>query len=503
MIRAMTRQWSPFTRSFAALGGAHLTAQAIRLLYIILVGRLLGPEQLGVYMYGLAVYLALFALSTFGQRLFLSVRIGGRSGKARLVGSQSLVIRLSATALAVAAGGAYLWLFEDRAQVMQVAAIFMIALVARSIAYWVRDFHIALERTSWIPRYELCFRGAEALIGLALLWLGFGLLAICVLHSVMWGIEAGFSLRRLLVHTRLRLRFRTLRHLLPGYVGTSAVFLFAIGTLNLFPKAGILVLGQTEDDLAAAGLLSIAMQFLTAIILFATMFGSAAVPAIGRSMRLNRAALASGMIPIVKVILLAGTLLALVLEAYAAPLISLAMGADFSLAAQTFGWVIWAVGPYAIVVVLVQALHALSEWRTTSLIPLAMVVLQVALLLALMSIGPLEAAAVSIVVASCMGCIVAVRTLTPHMNVAGNGWWFRPFATLIAAGGLMQLIPLPAMVLAPAIAVGVVLSAWRLNMLDAQDMAAILSRVGLRRRTSSNVSSEGRCQSAVQGVGNP
>jgi len=72
----------------------------------------------------------------------------------------------------------FLILTESDAATLQVLSFFILALIARGLAVWVRSCFIALEQTTWIPRYEVTFRSLfgpkEAAGSRSAWWLEFG-----------------------------------------------------------------------------------------------------------------------------------------------------------------------------------------------------------------------------------------------------------------------------------------------------------------------------------------
>ena len=63
---------SGFASNFTAIAATHMLGRVIRFVYLVVIARLLSPEEVGVYTYGVALYLAFLGISQFGQQGILS-----------------------------------------------------------------------------------------------------------------------------------------------------------------------------------------------------------------------------------------------------------------------------------------------------------------------------------------------------------------------------------------------------------------------------------------------
>ncbi len=480
--RTVEGRFSPLARTFGALLGTQAVGRVIRFLYMIVIARTLGPEQTGILLYGLAVFLSLAIFANLAQGAFLATRLNqSRSRTGRLV-SHSLTLNLMATALATAMGLVVVWFHIDRPLTAQVIALLLAALVARSLVGWVRECHVALEDATWIPRYEALFRSAEALVGTALLLSGAGLLAICLLHFLFWALEAVFTFRLFVSRSGFRLRPGGSRRLLARAAGVSLVLTVSLGCLYLFGQVGVIALQWLQPDTAVVGHFGLAMQFLGVLLVAPLMFGSALVPALARVRRAGGELETTALTTVVKAVLVGGGITAVLAEAYAPWLVTTAFGPRFQPAGEVFTWVCWALGPCAVILIVGQALNGLAGRAAAATMALATIGLHVLGMMLLMPIGPLQAAAVSLLAASFAGAGLGLLALCPRIGIAGHGWWLVPLVALAGMGLVMKFWLAPTVWTAPLISGLLLLLAWWSRILSRKDLDFVLARLGLHGR---------------------
>lgn len=471
---------TPLTRTFTALFGTQTVGRFIRFLYLLVIARLLSLEEVGIYIYGGAFYMALAVFASFGQGAFLASRLSKRPSRVAHLVSHSFALTLAAVALVALAGLTFVVLYEERALVAGALIAFLAAMVARSLVQWVRVCHVALEDAAWIPRYEIVFRGGEAMVGTALLLTGAGLLAICYLHALAWALEAAFAFRQLARRHQIRIRFALDRRLLARIVRVSAVFTASLGFLHQFAQVGVVTLRLVQPETAVVAQFGIAMQFLTTLLIAPVALGAAVLPAIGRVRRRGGEAEVAALATGVKAALIVGGVVAILADAYAPWLITLVLGARYAPAAETFGLLAWSLGPYAVAFVAGQALNALGGRAQAAGIAAMMVTLHVAALVVLLPMGPLDAALASLSFAALAGCVAGLLCLCPRLGVPGHGWWLRPLLSVAAVGLLMRAELTPEPWAAPAYVVLLLALAWMLRMFSGSELRFVLERVGMR-----------------------
>jgi O-antigen/teichoic acid export membrane protein len=476
------RQLSPLTKTFGALAGTQAISRIVRFVYFIVIARILGPELVGIYTYGIAFYASLEIFTNFGQGQFLAIRLSKRPFLTSQIMSHSLTLRLIAIIVTVSTGLLFVWGQEENPLIVQVLTCFLATLVARSIAMWIRFCFVALEDATWIPRYELLFRGSEAVIGMGLLLLfDVGLLTICLLHFLIWFLEAFFAFRLLLRRTGMAIR--------PGYrIGflkkiawLSGLLMLSFGFLNLFNQIGVVTLKFLQPDPAIVGYFGVAMQFLSTILILPATFGTAILPALGRVQRRGGLSEVSALNIVVKAGFVTGGIIAILANAYAPWVIMTLLGMRFASAAETFAVLIWVLGPYAVTLIIGNALNALDGRRQAAIVALTMTALHMVMMIILIPLGGLVAAILSLFVASLTGCILSLVFLRTRIGFSGHLWWMRPMGIVLVFGSMMHIELLPNVWVAPLLVLLFLLLAWKFGMFTQQEIEFILKRIGIGR----------------------
>jgi O-antigen/teichoic acid export membrane protein len=476
---------SPLARTFSALFGTQAISRIVRFFYFIVIARVLGPELVGIYSYGVAFYISLEVFTNFGQGEFLAIRLSKRPFLAPQLISHSLTLRLITTILTVGAGLIFVWSHEDNLLIAWALTFFLAALVARSIAMWVRFCYVALEDALWIPRYELLFRGSEALIGTGLLLFDAGLLAVCCLHFLMWSLEAFFVFRLLLRRTGLKIQPGRRVRLLKKIARFSMVLMLSFGFLTLFSQVGVMTLKFLQPDTTIVGYFGVAMQFLTTILILPATFGTAVLPALGRVQRRGGLYEMAALTIVVKAAFLIGGIVAILSNAYASWFMTTILGPRFLSAAKTFAVLTWIIGPYAVVLIVGKALNALDARPQAATMAITMVIINVVAMIILIPLGGLPAAIVSLFVASLTGCTLGLVFLGSRIGFHKNTWWLYPMGVVAVFSLLLQFKVLLNLWTPPLIIGLFTFLVWKFRFFTKQEVEFILARIGIARQKNS------------------
>lgn len=470
---------TPLVRNFLNISTLLTVSRIIRFLYLLVIAQFLSADQTGQYVYGMGFYLALIVLANFGLPVLLASRLKRRPGSAQVLISHSLTLRLICIGVALSTGVLITAFLEPEESTRAVVYIFLATLTVRSVASWVRECFIGLEDTAWIVRYEVLFRGGEALAGTCLLVAGAGLYTIVALHFVFWAAEAMFSLARLRRHLYVKKilgrDFRLIRRMIP----ISFVFMLSLGLFNVFPQIGVIAIKFMHADLAVVANFGIAVQIFTTVAIFPTALGLAVMPAIGRLSRRKASAEIANLTTVVKLALLLGGLLAIFADPFAPNLISAVLGERYHQSGATFGLLSWALGPFSAALIAGQALNALSARNLAARGSVIMVVMHTVAFASLLSFSSLHAATLSLMIGALFGCGANCRSLASVLTARSNFWWLPPFCLCALAFLLSRLLPLPAALVAPAVAMAFVLMSWRLKIVSHSDLSSVLGRVRL------------------------
>jgi O-antigen/teichoic acid export membrane protein len=474
--------------NFSALTSTQVAGRIIRFAYLALIARFLSADEVGLYSYGTAIYLSLLGLGGLGQSTLLAARIGRKRAHFAVTAAHSLTILIVGLVVVAAAGLGFIRLSEPDPAVRQALAWFLLALVARGFATWVRSCYAALERTTWIPRYEFSFRGLEAVTGAAALWLGAGLVTICFLHFAFWAIEAVASFGLLIRDTGFRLRLGTNMRLLRRYMLVSLPIMLGLWLLNLFPQLGIVGLRQIQPDAAQVAHFAIAMQFVTTLFVLPVALSQAMLPALARAHRNRDETDLKALLTVLKLCLVGGALAAAVTAAVGPWVVVAAFGEDYRAAGEAFANMMWGLGPYSAAFIAASALNALNFRTRATVAAFLMVAIQaggMALLAGPGGLDSVDATVAGFLLASLAGMAWSFRGLATALRLdAGRrrgGWWLAPTGLLLAGsaldlGGWLQ----PSWVFAAGVTLTLLGSAM-LGVFSRPEMAVILGKAGVRR----------------------
>lgn len=472
-------------QNFGALLSTQVIGGAIRFVYLIVIARHLAPSDVGLYSLGMAIYLSLLGFISFGQAAFLSTRIGRRRASFPLVAAHSLTIHVVGLGLVTAVGLAAIITAEAQADTKLALSVLALTILARGLSSWVRSCYIALERATWIPRYELGFRCLEAASGTAALLLGGNLLVICILHLTFWALEAAASMLLLARGTRLPIAMGFDTRLIRRYLRASASMMIGLWLLNLFPQIGIMLMGRIQADAANVAQFAIALQLVTTLCLFPTSFANAVLPSVARAHRSRDSDDLGVLGTVLKICLVSGMLAAAVSALIGPWLVTLVFGEAYRMAGQAFANLMWGLGPYAATLVAIAALNAMNRRAAVTVSVLLMIVLQIvgALSSVAFDVDPVRATMLGFLAAACLGMASSLRAidsvLRPLSRPGSHAWWPAPLLLLIVmtglgTSGLVSAPWLAALGLPATIAAA-------LSLIARRELGQLLLKAGLRR----------------------
>ena len=254
----------------------------VRFVYALALANYLGPELYGFLNYGMSWYLAFLSFTGLGTAAILIREIGKDRKSAPLIVSLTLTLRSSAVVIAGLACGILGWLFESKPEVRLLLIIFSIALIGRSLAMWAESVYTGYEVNKYTFRLQAIFRTLEVFVGIALLLVGGGAIAVATAHAISWWFQALSGLilaQRYLVAIRLNWAWHDLKDILvrglPIGLGFIMVNWLQTGSLVLYRH-----LASSTDSL---GQLALAMQFFAISSSIPIAAGTAALPVLSRS----------------------------------------------------------------------------------------------------------------------------------------------------------------------------------------------------------------------------
>ncbi len=264
------------------LTAAQVIGIATRLVYIVLVARLLGPELYALLAYSQAWYLAFMPLALLGLGPAMVHTIAGDRSRAAGIAATSLAIRLTMTGIATVACIALAWIVAPDPRAPLLITVLAVALTGRALVAWAQHLYVAFEVNHHALWQELFARIFELALAAVVLVNGGSLVLLVTIQGAAWWLQAARSLyvvRRELVPLQLNWHWAEWRPLLtfalPLFVTLAAVDWRVNGPLILFRNL--------NDDAILFGQFSLAMQALFIIAVLPQALGTAAQPALTRS----------------------------------------------------------------------------------------------------------------------------------------------------------------------------------------------------------------------------
>ena len=462
---------SKLLRNTISLTSTQVGGRIIRFLYMLAIARLLGPVETGIYLYGIALYLSVLGIGQFGQNVFLAQRLGKHRGMPHAVLHHSLTLTLVATLAVAGVLALFVWGSEPNPTVRLSIMCFVGALVARIIVVWVRGAYVALENPKWIPKYELVFRGLEALVGIIVLLSDGGLLAISFLHFLFWAIEAGFALRKIAHESPGALGLGWRWDYLKKVTTVSVVFVASITAIALFPQVSIILLRNMQSDGVLVGQFGIAMQFMTTLMIVPVAVTQAFLPRLSRSYSHGDGG--RDLITAVKLVGLLALAGAITAAAYGPWFITFVLGPQYAESADLFRFLCWVFTPYAIAVFLGQCLNVIGGRGKAVIIMVLMTTIHAGLLVTYVEQSPIIATIGSMLVAALIGMFIALHQVTRQLEFRGHLWWAKSILVITATYMIFESGWAPLTITAPiALLAGAVLT-WMLGVFNTTDNAAI------------------------------
>ena len=435
-----------------AISAVLLSGRLIRFVYIAVLSRLLAPDVIGFFLYAVSFYLVFAPVAMFGQSGLLAARIGrGPSQVAGMFGRSITVVALSTLCCALLAVAITL-LTEADWHNRLVLFGFIAALIFRSATTWMRAAWIALEDATWMPRFELYFRGGEAVLGVAIVLMGGDIVLLAWLHAATWLLESAATAWRCRRFPGVGREMRSRLRRSAQFLRTSSVIFANNWSLLIVIHVAIILLRHVQPDTAVVAQFSIAMQFFSALAILPQAFGQAFLPALSRGYRDSGRQLLA-LQSAIKIAILASTVLAVLLYAYAEPIIVLILSERYETAARIFSWLCFGFAPYAVLLILAQSLLAFRGRGTAAAISATVVALHVGAFFVLIEFGLYGAAGTSLLLALGIGALLACVTVGRRLGIEGQTWWLLPASVMSLVIVVMIVTPVPAMVLSPLLAI--------------------------------------------------
>jgi O-antigen/teichoic acid export membrane protein len=189
-------------KNTAYLFASFLLNQGLRFFYIIIIARILEPEDLGLLTYGQSWYMSFlpFCMLGLGAILIKAVAIGGEYSSK--VTNHVFSIRILSVILCaiLCAGIGVIW--HQSYEIIYLTLIFAIALVGRGAWLWCENMFIAYENAYYKFQIEKYLRPVELILAIAIAAAYQDIIFIAIGHAFVWLIQGGIGVY--LVFTKVK-----------------------------------------------------------------------------------------------------------------------------------------------------------------------------------------------------------------------------------------------------------------------------------------------------------
>jgi len=374
-------------RNAAHLFGSHLATTLARGIYVVIVARVLGPEQFGVFNYALAWYLLFISLTYLGLDTYLMQRVGTEPASAPVALRETLIIRAVAAVLAAVIAVAIAWGLDTDPEVRRLSAIFALALVGRALWLWAVSAFTAFERTHFALRWDAVFRPLEILVALAMLAYTPQLHWLAATHALLWCAQGAVGLGTVVRRLAPFAGPVEPRRLLQLLSRTLPAGIYAI-VVSAFTQAPIVLVKSFESDPVQVGQFVLAFQICVYLLIVPYLFSTTMLPVVSRSVARGDGQDVLWVDLLVRIVCVGGAATLVVLGP-AVPFVSDALfGKQYHEAGQLLQSGLWLAIPFAAVTFLQQLFFARGAYTSIGVCGALGAMVMVAAMFPAMSYAP-------------------------------------------------------------------------------------------------------------------
>ncbi len=324
---------------------ARTITSTARIVYAIILARLLGAELYGLFNYGLSWYLLFLALSSLGLSSITIREIGRNRSLAPQLLGQTLAMRTVSTFTMALLSFLLALLIESDPTSRRLLFIFSIALFGRGLSTWSKTVCQAYEASALVLIQEVIFRLLEVLVGVGFLYAGFGIIEIAMVHAASWLLQGSVGLRlirRYLLDVQMiwdtSAFIRLIRSGVPFIIG---------GFLSSWLVQGsILMYRHLEGIGIGLGQLALALQALFILGGVVSVLGGAALPVLARSVDRGDGKSDHFVDLVLRGGLLMSGALSIAAVAIGPELVNLLFGPSYEMTAMLLPWTLILIAPY-------------------------------------------------------------------------------------------------------------------------------------------------------------
>lgn len=370
-------------RNAGYLVGAKVVSRVLRVIYMVVLARLFGPELFGLFTYAQFWQMIFMSLAVFGAGRMLSRQVGADRRHAERYVATNVSLRLLTSCVAML--GCTLVALDPSLtpQGRDLVLVFAAAVLARSLATWVQQVFVAFEVTQLGLRQELIFRSLEVGLGLLVLASGGGLLAVALVHALSWVLQALAGWR--LINARLvTVRFAWRKPDLLQLAQNGVAFMLVSLSLAMLLQGGLVLYRLLLGEPTALGQLAVVLQVLALLVMVPKSVAAAALPVLSRWVAEGAGDERRSMTLMLRAAIVGAASLALLASVLGPLLIPWLVGDQYRLAGEMVPAAFWLLLPLSLCSLVNQLMTAHGEfWRaaTVAVVSALVMVLVIALTL--------------------------------------------------------------------------------------------------------------------------
>lgn len=340
-------------RNAGFLVAAKAVSKALRLFYVVVLVRYLGPELFGLFTYLQSWHLVFFSLALFGTGRLISKQIGGDPENAEQYAATGVALRFLTASVATLGCMAVALHSSIVGESVAILCLFALAVFARAMAMWAQNLFVAFEVTHLGLRQEAIYRTLEVILGLSVLALGGGLLEIVGIYALSWLLQTLSSWRLVypnLVEFRMEWRCRELM----AFVRIALPFMLFSISLAALLKGSIVTYKLALPTAEEFGQVALVMQVLIVFAVLPKSLASAALPVFSRWVAEGVGKRTGHVTNMLQVSIVSAAALAMVTTLVAPQVFPRVFGAGYVPAASMVGPAMWLILPIGMAILLNQ-----------------------------------------------------------------------------------------------------------------------------------------------------
>jgi O-antigen/teichoic acid export membrane protein len=423
-----------FAKNSLALTIASLSMILIGAVYRVFIARYLGAEDYGKYVF-IVTYVSYAApLALLGIRFVIIREIAKTPGLYKDILRESIVIRTVTTTLAFALACSILPFLNKGPIVFAGVILQGLALFAVVAMDTVESMIIAKESSKYVAASALISNLLKIGIGISLLAMGFGLLTVIGLYTVISVLHAYLSwyfFRRVFANVKPSAGDALIPNLRRFLVSQSLPFFYITIISRVYYKNDILLLSVLKGD-QVVGWYGVAYLPVDALLAVASSAAAAGLPVLSRLYSENKGHLRTFHNKMCKYLVVIFLTAAIGLTAVGPDIVRLVFGERFAVAAPVLRLLVWMVPAEALTLSLAKGLVVAYQQKLMFKLTILNAIINLALCVILIPYYSYWGAAIATVISAYITAIIIMSAV--HRRVHRVDYWQVWVKPLLCAG---------------------------------------------------------------------